>query len=434
MESLSIEQHHTPKQPDQTPKPPELLVITQNMPPAICGVGDYVTLFYSELTRQEKAPEIAFLTRKVDFSEDDLNSLEPELQIARRYRVYRVAPLFWKIRHLPALLKTVRQSGARSIHLHYVPHMYYRGGFGIAVSLFAIILHLLGLSIIVTFHEFYLDWENRPKQAINGLVQRFSFFLLLLATNEAIVTSELRARQLKRWLFWNPALAKRMVVSSVGSNFPISVKPHSTRAEVKIRWGLAEDEIILGFLGGVRWKKQFDWLLAALDAVGAAGLKTRLLMIGSSVDKLPPGHALRQRTSVTFTGFVSAQEASELLGCIDIYLLPLGDGISTRRTALMSGLQYGLPIVATRGNQTSPTLNQHLPVLLVDTDDKAGFATRTRELALSVEKRTELGRKARLYFQSNFNWEQIVQKQLHLFTRPLPAKRARRSKWREILK
>ena len=393
-----------------------LLVVTQNLPPTICGVGDYATLFARELCRQLPGLEVTFLTR-TDGIEVKHTETWLEEDFLSKAQIYPVAPMYWRVRDLPAMLRVVRQSQASMVHLHYVPHMYYRAGVGVAVSLFGLLLRLLGFRLIVTFHECYIPWSWRPKELTIGIIQRLSFFLLLLATQEIVVTTGLRARLLQNWLFWDRAKAKKIVISPVGSNFPgVEQSPEEVKV-LREKWKLPQDGLILTNLGHLRWQEQDKWLLATLDGVQHDRPEACLLMLGCRSQDLPVGHPLTGRKDVIFTGYLSATEISGLLAQSDIYLLILNDGISGRRTALMAGLQQGRAIVATMGHNTEAEFIERMPVLLAHTTEQISFVRLTRELSANQEHRKTLGKEAARRYQESFSWPVIVQQQKHLFER-----------------
>lgn len=394
----------------------KILIVTQNLPPAICGVGDYATLFAQELVQQNPELKIAFLTRPSQqpgvnyaaegIAQDFLNQAE----------IYPVAPFQWKLKYLPSLLKTVRQSGATTIHIHYVPQMYYRAGVGIALSVFGLLLRLMGLHLVVTFHELYIPGSLNLKLFLIGLIQRLSFFLLLIAANEIVVTTGLRAQLLRRWLWGQARKAQKIVVEPVGSNFPASSALSNQQVlQLRQKWGLPSTGLVLSCVGQLRLQ-QPEWLLATLKAVQIHQPEACLLLIGNRADKLPPNHPLRQQSNVIFTGHCSASEVSTLLSLSSIYLLPLDDGVSGRRTALVAALQHGLPIVSTKGHNTEPAFTDALPLLLAPVSQPAEFVRLATELANNPAKRLELGRQAQAYYQTNFAWEKIVKSQSSLFT------------------
>jgi len=393
----------------------KILVVTQNLPPAICGVGDYATLFAQELAHQNPELSITFLSRVPRSNDVNYATVKIASDFLDSAEIYPSAPFYWKLSNLPTLLKTVRKSRARIVHIHYAPHMYYRAGVGVALSIFSLLLCLMRLRMVVTFHELYIPWSKHPKQFLIGLAQRLSFFLLLLAAHNVVVTTDLRAQIMHRWLWWQPAKARRVVVAPVGSNFPEPVKLSvQAVSELRQSWKLPTSGLILSSVGQLRWQ-QPDWLLATLNAIQTQHSDMRLLLIGCERDQLPKDHPISQRTDVICTGHISASEVSTLLSISDIYLLPLEDGVSARRTALMAALQHGLPIVSTRGHNTEPAFANDLPVLLAPVKSLGEFVRLTKELVANSNLRQSLGQQATTYYHTNFAWGKIVEQQKPLF-------------------
>jgi glycosyltransferase involved in cell wall biosynthesis len=394
----------------------KILVVTQNLPPVICGVGDYAMLFSKELLRQKPDLKISFLIRRKEFSNVRRPVNTQESLLSDTFEIYQVAPYHWNLLALPGLFDTVRKSQAQLVHIHYVPQQYYRAGVGISLSIFALLLRLIGLKVVVTFHECYTEWKPNPKQILIALCQRFSFFLMLLAARELIVSTNLRRTLLRRWLCWYPAKARRVIVAPVGSNFPGPLEPPFDREYLQRKWQLPAGGPVLACLGGVRWKEQFNWLRAALEVVQQKYPQAYLLLIGCPFEEVATNQALANRPDVICTGYCNSGEISELLKCVDLYLLPLEDGVTTRRGTLMAGLHYGLPIISTIGFNTESEFANQLPALLCNVKDRQQFARLAAELAIAPIRRLELGERAARYYQEHFSWEKIVQKQIHLFS------------------
>ncbi len=395
-----------------------LLVVTQNLPPAICGVGDYATLFARELARQRPEGQISFLARRPLPGEADLS------EWLDGFRLYRVAPPFWSVQALPAILRATRESGARSVHLHYVPQMYARAGVGLAVGLYGLWLRLSGRHLTVTFHELYVRWQPSLKWSLISLCQRLTFLGLLLAAHEIVVTTEERQRQVEGWRWWrNWPRSRRspgnVRLSPVGSNFPRRAAGLSLRerTELQQKWALpgGPEGLVLSCLGTARWVEGFDWLWESFQAVQISHPQARLVLIGLGRDRLPPGHPLTKHPAVIFTGACPASEVSGLLELSDLYLLPLDDGVSGRRTGLMAGLEYGLPIVSTHGPSTPATWLDTLPARLCSPTEKASFVGQVAHLATHPDERAALGRRAAEFYRQHLSWPRIVAEQSDLF-------------------
>ena len=132
---------------------------------------------------------------------------------------------------------------------------------------------------------------------------------------------------------------------------------------------------------------------------------------------MPPG-----RCWVTYPclalGPLAAPEIAAYLTAVDIYLLPMMEGVSTRRTSLMCALQHQLPIVATFGVDTDLILQEHneRAFLLVPDHDIQAFAVAVTRLLENPELQSTLSRQGQALFLEEFTWDRIGAKLLKALT------------------
>ena len=119
--------------------------------------------------------------------------------------------------------------------------------------------------------------------------------------------------------------------------------------------------------------------------------------------RLPLG--LPRGVRVESPGELSGEELASRLAAADIFLAPLIDGISTRRTTAMAALQHGLPVVATDGPLTD-RIFRGFPnaVGLVPVDHPGRFAAEVVRLADQPAVRAALGRAGERLYQSELDW------------------------------
>ncbi|MFN3432746.1 MAG: glycosyltransferase, partial [Candidatus Sericytochromatia bacterium] len=98
-------------------------------------------------------------------------------------------------------------------------------------------------------------------------------------------------------------------------------------------------------------------------------------------------------------------EAEAALAAADLYLLPLADGASARRTSLMNALAAGLPVVSTVGVNTDPTLFPEAALTLVPAGDSRAFAEAAVALARDPAARERLGVMGRALHDERFSWD-----------------------------
>ena len=113
-------------------------------------------------------------------------------------------------------------------------------------------------------------------------------------------------------------------------------------------------------------------------------------------------------------GYLPANEASIRFAAMDIYLAPYIDGISTRRTSLMSGLQHGVPTVGTRGMLTDEMLaaQDGRAFLLADVNEPAAFDSHVVRLLNDDGLRASLGAEGTAFYEREFSWPRIVERLL----------------------
>jgi glycosyltransferase involved in cell wall biosynthesis len=128
---------------------------------------------------------------------------------------------------------------------------------------------------------------------------------------------------------------------------------------------------------------------------------------------VPPLAGLEGHVPVRAPGRLEPPELASWLAASDLFLIPLSDGVSTRRTTLMAALQHGLPVVGTRGPLTDTMLGQRPDALhLVPAHDQRRFVEEVSRLSADPEQRAALGRSGRELYERHFAWPQIAARTL----------------------
>jgi glycosyltransferase involved in cell wall biosynthesis len=95
--------------------------------------------------------------------------------------------------------------------------------------------------------------------------------------------------------------------------------------------------------------KGVDALAAILAKTAAAVGPLTLLAVGGMGKAIPddiPG------VTVVRTGILDARGVSDAFMCLDVFLCPFSDGISTRRSSMSVALAHGIPVVSNVGEST----------------------------------------------------------------------------------
>ncbi len=108
------------------------------------------------------------------------------------------------------------------------------------------------------------------------------------------------------------------------------------------------------------------------------------------------------------TGYLSSDRVGDHLAACDLLIQPYPDGVTTRRTSVMTGLARGCPVVTTAGHLTEPLWAEQGAVALVDVGDPARFAAAAEELLRDGEARDRLGARAREVYDAHFSVSRLV--------------------------
>jgi glycosyltransferase involved in cell wall biosynthesis len=110
-------------------------------------------------------------------------------------------------------------------------------------------------------------------------------------------------------------------------------------------------------------------------------------------------------------GRLSDQELAAKLAASDIFLAPLIDGVTTRRTSVMAALQHGLPVVGTDGPLTDDDLRQASGALtLIPLGDVGRFAQAVVALAQDRSGRLACSRASLELYETRFSWPVLAKR------------------------
>ena len=377
-----------PATPD---KPTRLSIIAAALPPTLDGIGDYSALLSEELARN---PQIS-----VEVLTD---CTRPHDTIAGVSIRGILDPN--DARSVSAIGDALRESQPDWAILQYNPFSYGRRGLNLHLPrlMRRVREYSPNTKLAVMFHEMYVPM-NSWKFAAMTPYQRWQYFQLARAADVVFVSIEPWAQRTAR-LF----KSKPVYHLPVGSNIPrVAIDSQEARA----RLGVAEDEIIVGVFGTAHVSRLLHLIGPAAQAVRSAGCRVRLLYVG------PDEQTVRKYAGdvpLICGGCLSPAEVSNQLSAVDIFLATYIDGISTRRGAMMAGLQHGLAIVGTQAFNTDTELRDlhEKAMLLVEVGDTVAFERAIARLAADRNLRVRLGQGAANWFNNHYAWPVIAQRMM----------------------
>jgi glycosyltransferase involved in cell wall biosynthesis len=190
----------------------------------------------------------------------------------------------------------------------------------------------------------------------NGLhrLRRITYIPALLLANTIVMFSPLVRRELAE----DPVVGWTVRKKCVLAPLPPNVGAPAEVADSGLRQRLAEarenGRLVIGHFGSIYPAKQPNALLNIGAILKQRGLKPLIVYIGSfirGVDKVEQqfyAHAAELDVSddVIVSGYVgSSQEVFGLFGEIDAFCYPLDEGLTARRSSILTCVQSGRPVI-----------------------------------------------------------------------------------------
>lgn len=362
--------------------------IVAALPPKLDGIGDYTARLTAELAKHVR-PTLWTATGTCD-----------AIPGAKIYPLFECAQPA-SVRNLVPKIVECRPDW---VVLQYMPFAYGRWGWNpyLPQAMRQIKRRSHGTRFALMMHEPFVPVDHW-KNAVFTTWQRWQLWQLGRAADVAFFSIDPWRKRFARWF---PKTS--CVHLPVGSNIPsIPIAREAARE----RLGIRPTTTVLGYFGTTHPSRMPETVQAAVRASHDAGFDVTFLHIGPHRETFCRG---LEGIPVVSEGILPADEVSRRFAAMDIYLVPFTDGISTRRTSLMTGLQHGVPIVGTQGHLTDSILAAEAgqAFLLADVREPKAFTAQVLSLLREPARRTALGEAGRELFVQEFTWERIAQRML----------------------
>ncbi|HXZ94181.1 MAG TPA: glycosyltransferase family 1 protein [Burkholderiales bacterium] len=379
---MNREQHIEAHAPARTGL--RVAMVTETFPPEVNGVARTVGLMVDGLRERGHAVQLVrprqhardAAAREGDFEE----LLRPGLPIPR-YTQLKMG--------LPGARTLLHAWRSRRPH---VVHIATEGPLGWSALSAA---KSLGLPVVTDFHtnfhaysrDYGIAWLKRP---ITSYLRRFHN----RAGSTLVPTRELAA-QLAELGFERLRIVGRGVDPEVFS-------PARRSAELRARWGAAEDTPVALCVSRFAREKNFPLVLEAYRAMRRLRPDTKLVLVG---DGPLFGELQRAGVGCVIAGRLVNGELSAHYASADVFLFP--SITETFGNVTLEAMASGLGIVAYDYAAARAHLEHDRSALLAPFDDRAGFIAQAERLAREPQLARRLGRAARELAQQ-LTWTHIV--------------------------
>lgn len=188
--------------------------------------------------------------------------------------------------------------------------------------------------------------------------------------------------------------------------------------DLRQRWGCSGNDLIFGYVGGLRPEKDVETMVRAFHAAGLA--EARLVLVGDGQErgKLEALAAqLGVRDRVVFAG--ASRDPAACYRAFDVFVLSSAtEGLPN---AVLEAMATGLPVLSTAVGDCPQLLGVGGDECTVPPRDWAALGAAMKRLAGSAHQRAELGCENRVRAEALYSMETMVAAYDRLWTEALSA-------------
>jgi len=191
---------------------------------------------------------------------------------------------------------------------------------------------------------------------------------------------------------------------------PAAAARHADRK----RWGVDDQDLLLGCAGVLLEDKGQEWVIRALALLRGEFPNLKLLLAGDGPDRRRLEKVvgeLELQDFVIFAGFV--KEVESFYRAIDVFVFPaLFEGLGT---SLLAAMAYAVPSVTYFGCALGEIVENGKSGLQVEARNAPALAGALRKIASEARFAAELGAQGRRRIESRFSAERMVEETLRLY-------------------
>ncbi|WP_243664313.1 glycosyltransferase family 4 protein, partial [Rhodothermus marinus] len=166
--------------------------------------------------------------------------------------------------------------------------------------------------------------------------------------------------------------------------------------------GVADDEVVVAYVGRLVWEKGLDVLAATINRLRQEQVPHRCLIVGEG----PARHELEARLpEAIFTGYLEGRELARAYASADVFFFP--SETETFGNVTLEAMASGLPAVCADAPGSNMLIEHGRTGFLATPGRVEEFAGYLRRLILDAELRRTMSRHA-LERARHFDWEAVL--------------------------
>jgi len=359
----------------------KVVFISNNLPPAIDGVGDY-TFFIAEqfVEHGHEVHIICSNGKEVDTTQMEEMSIYPIVD-------------YWDKIGVDRTVEKIVRIAPDFVSLQYVPYSFSEKGQPFSMIYLGKQLKKMDISLSTTFHEVCIRFSMN--QIPRAFAQRIIARSLARNSEKVITSIDFYVDYLKRW-------KDDVELIQIGSNIPAIYTPEE---ELKVlRESITPNgEILIATFG----KRDHVVLLDWFEKLLSVRPNIKLLICGKT-PKIKIKEALKPHIHIT--GYLSREGVFQHMKCSDLFMqFSMGKGgVCNKSGSLAAAFAAGLPILGNEGDMTNQSLLESGAVIFIP---KAGSSNIDAVLEVIdnpvlLEEQAEL---AELYHERFLDWRTIYE-------------------------
>jgi glycosyltransferase involved in cell wall biosynthesis len=189
---------------------------------------------------------------------------------------------------------------------------------------------------------------------------------------------------------------------------PNIYSPNNLGSNIRARFGIEEDDKVIGFVGRLVPLKGIKYLLEALKIINKKMDKVKVLIVGDGPQRRELEILINKnlKRNVIFTGFISKEDLPNIYPALDIFTLPsLTEGLSN---TLLEAMACGKPVITTSVGGNSELVDNGKNGYLIQPKSSKELAERIVDLLHDPNKRIQMGRRGRDTILRRYTWEKII--------------------------
>ncbi len=181
---------------------------------------------------------------------------------------------------------------------------------------------------------------------------------------------------------------------------------HFSPAKRSLEWrrslGVADDEVIVAFVGRLVKEKNTGILVRVFETLARQGTPFRAMIVGDGPEEARMKAALPHGI---FTGFLHGDELARAYASADVFLFPSES--ETFGNVTLEAMASGLPAVCANASGSRSLVVDGVTGYLVDPTSEADYVAKVGGLVRDGELRARMGMEARARAQG-FSWDHIL--------------------------